>query len=219
MEQENNGISLNTYRTIDLVLLSLITCAAELINLLVLKRVFPGELFTLSIVVPMSLIAMQRWNAPGGVVAVAGAIAYCTGNGGSFESYIVYTVGNAAVLICLLWYLKNGKKRIEESAGLQVLFTLGGFAAVEAGRTLAAFIFDRNIKSIFLTFIVSDSLNIVIGVIIVIIAARQKGLFTDQLSYLRAMAEERERNKQKSKFTGGYHGEEQEESDPGRTDT
>lgn len=219
MEQSNNQISLGMYRGIDLFLLSLITCAAELINIIVLKRFFQGELFTLSIAVPMSLIAMQRWNAYGAIVAAASGLAYCVANNGAAQSYAAYILGNLFVLICLLWYLKGGKKKIEESKGLQFLFALSGFLAVEVGRTLVAFIFEKEILSIFLTYIVSDSLNIVIGIVIVMVAAAQKGLFTDQLGYLRAIAEEREQNR-KHISTGGYYGEEQdEESDPGRTDT
>ncbi|MBO7336464.1 MAG: hypothetical protein J6Z46_03865 [Lachnospiraceae bacterium] len=211
MEQNgNNGISLRTYRTVDLMLLTLITCAVEIINILILKKAFTSELFTLSIVVPMSLIAIQRWNVRGVAVAGLGAIAYCVANNGGTASLVAYIGGNCFVLFNLLWYRKGMKQKISESKGLQVLFTLTGFIAVEVGRTALGFIFEHNIKNIFLTYIVSDSLNIVLGIVIVLIAARQDHLFFDQAVYLRQIQEERERNK-KQQSTGGYHEEEQED--------
>ncbi len=85
-----------------------------------------------------------------------------------------------------------------------------GLIGVEVGCSLLGFIFEHNIKNIFLTYIVSDSLNIVLGIVIVLIAARQDHLFFDQTVYLRQIQEERERNR-KLQSTGGYHEEEQDD--------
>ncbi|MCQ2536791.1 MAG: hypothetical protein MJ124_00155 [Lachnospiraceae bacterium] len=204
-----NGISLKAYRIFDLFILTLLACAVELINIIVLKKLFPAELFSLSLVIPLSLIAMQRWGLRAWMIPAAGGLAYCVANSGSFGSYVVYIVGNCFVLLNALWCRNEGKKRIEESTGMKIAFTATGFLVVEIGRTLLALIFEVGeqgfvpaLTNSFRGFIVSDALNIVIGIIVVLIAGRQPGLFMDQLEYLKALQAEREKNKQIS--SGGY---------------
>ncbi len=207
---EQNGISLKAYRTLDVFIFTLLTCAAELINVLVLKKIFTAELFSLSITIVLALIAMERWNARAVYIAAAGGLAYCIANAGGFASFVTYIVGNCFVLVNLLWYKKVDKKTLESSTGLKILFTLSGFLFVEIGRCVTAFLvgsFDCTAWALFKGFIVADALNIVIGVIIVLIAGKQNGLFMDQLAYLKALQAEREKNERLS--SGGYDEEEQ----------
>lgn len=213
--EQNNGISLKAYRMLDLFIFSLLTCAVELVNIIVLNRFFSAELFTLSLVIPMSLISIQRWGIRAWMVPAVGGVAYCVANGAAFGSYVVYVIGNCFVLLNLFWYMKTGKKAIQESTGLKIAFALTGFFITEVGRTLLAALLERDGRSflavsteIFRTIIVTDALNIVIGTIIILIAGRQNGLFMDQLEYLKELQAEKDKNK-KDEFTfGGYDEEE-----------
>ncbi len=211
---EQTGISLKAYRTLDVFIFTLLTCAAELINVLVLKKIFTSELFSLSITIVLALIALERWNAWAVFVAAAGGLAYCIVNAGGFGSYVTYIFGNCFVLLNLLWYVKVEKKTLETSTGLKILFTLSGFLAAEVGRTVISSFFEEGemgllpmLWGMFKGFVVSDALNIVIGVIIVLIAGKQDGLFMDQLAYLKAIQAEREKNERLS--SGGYNEEQQ----------
>lgn len=204
-----NGITLKQYRTLDLFIFSIIACAIEFINITVLKKLFPAELFSLSLVIPLSLIVLQRWNMRAWIVPVLGGLVYCMANKGGFASYVTYILGNGFVLLNYLWYLKGKKKNIEETTGMKILFVFTGFIAVEIGRALIGAAFEASelgyVTALAYTFrglIVSDALNFVIGTIIILIAGKQPGLFMDQLDYLKALEAEREKNKHIS--SGGY---------------
>ena len=102
-------MSLKRYMCIDLFILGAILCGLEFLNSLALQY-FPGEVFTLSVVLPITLIVMMRWGAYGVLHAVVGGLVYCIFNQGGPSTYLIYTLGNACIALNLVWFKKIGKE-------------------------------------------------------------------------------------------------------------
>jgi hypothetical protein len=170
------------YKSIDILILTGIVCVLEAVNVLLL-RAFVNELFTLSITVPIALIVMMRWKWPAVFPAAAGGAVYCLCNGAAPTQYLIYGLGNAAILLNLIWFKTAARKKICGSVWLSLLFTLTGFAAVIVGRTALSLTVSFDWGNILL-LLSSDALNIVIGLAIIAVARKQNGLFEDQMEYL-----------------------------------
>ena len=182
--QKKNRMTIGRYKAIDLTIFSALALLLEIVNGFAIGLV--QDVFALSISVLLSCISMMRWGWWGVLVSVAGAFGYVIGNGGQLSNYLVYLVGSVFVVLCLLWFRLLKKEQINQSKTLSVLFLLSAFAFVNAGRFVVSlfFVFDF---AIFRVFIASDVLNFVVGCIVLCIVVLQKGLFVDQMQYLREL--------------------------------
>ncbi|MEX1377490.1 MAG: hypothetical protein AB1Z23_08435 [Eubacteriales bacterium] len=192
-------ITKEQYVLIDMIILSLILIALEIAGKLVLNA-FPRELFTISLVLPITLIAMMRHGAIGSALAVIGAVVYCALNSASWDVYIIYIVGNLFIVINLLWFRFWGKELIRISLLLVVFYVLSGYILMNLGRSVLAFTFGY--KPFFdnmVRYFTTDALSGVMAVVILWVARRQDGVFEDQMIYLkRIAAEEEQRNGKKA---------------------
>ncbi len=183
-------MSLKRYMCIDLTILGAILCGLEFLNSLALQY-FPGEVFTLSVVLPISLIVMMRWGAYGVLHAVVGGLVYCIFNQGGPSTYLIYTLGNACIALNLVWFRKIGKEAVRKSALYTVLFALSGYVAMNVGRAiLAAVLEGMPFVALLVRYLSVETLSTVIGIVAVLIARRQNGLFEDQKHYLLRIQEE-----------------------------
>jgi len=183
-------MSIKKYMTIDIIILTGIACALEAANVWIVG-IFKNELFTLSITVAVALIIMMRWKWPAVITAAAGGLVYCLSSFASFEQYLIYGAGNTAILLNLLFFKVINPREVCSSAWLSALFCITGFVSVLIGRTLFSLVAVFDFANIIL-LAASDALNIVMGLIIILIARRQKGLFENQLDYLKRNREETE---------------------------
>lgn len=191
LNEEQKSITLDQYRGIDLSIFFLLVCALELLNIFVFQKYFPEQLFCISIVLPISLLVMQRWNGWAVLIAAGGGIVFCIANkDASAASYLVYGVGNCFVLLNLFWYPLAGKKRFTENVGFRIAFVITGYLFMSIGRALLSVPFEGNFIDNLLAFLSGDALNAAIGLVILLIAGKQKGLFEDQLTYLRRQRDE-----------------------------
>lgn len=203
MDEENRSISIEQYRGIDISIFFLLTCALEILNIYIFNRFFSDQNFCISVVFPITLLVMQRWNAWAVLIAAGGGIAFCIGNGdASFASYLVYGVGNCFMMLNLFWYKAFDKKKISESALLKVLFAITGYLCMSLGRTVMSLIFEGSFIKNLPAFLSGDALNAAIGILIIIIAGRQNGLFEDQRAYLIRQAAERAAQQKKQDWIG-----------------
>ena len=183
-------MSLKRYMCIDLFILGAILCGLEFLNSLALTY-FPGEVFTLSVVLPITLIVMMRWGAYGVLHAVVGGLVYCIFNQGGLSAYVIYTLGNACIALNLIWFKKIGKEAVRQSILYTVLFALSGYVAMNIGRAaFAATLEGMPFAALTVRYLSVESLSTLIGVVVVLIARRQNGLFEDQKHYLLRIQEE-----------------------------
>ena len=203
VNEDNRQITLSQYRGIDVSIFFLIACAIEILNIFIFNKYYTDQNFCISVVLPLSLLVMQRWNAWGGLIAVGGGFAFCIANGdASAASYLVYCAGNCFVLLNLIWYAVLKKERFTESAGWRVLFTVTGYLFMTLGRALMSLPFEGGFFENYLAFLSGDALNAAVGIVVILIAAKQKGLFEDQVAYLKKQAEENKKNSKKQEWIG-----------------
>ena len=185
-------ISKAQYVIIDILILTAILCVLEWASSKALSA-FPRELYTISVVLPITLIAMMRHGALGVLIAAVGGLIYCRVNGAQWDVYLIYILGNSLIALNLLWFKKPGKERLRQSTGLIVLYAASGYVWMDLGRSVFAFILGaRPFLPMMVRYFATDTLSAVLSVIIVLIARRQDGVFEDQMRYLRRLAAEGE---------------------------
>ena len=192
-------ISKEQYVLIDMIILTLILCVLEWASRMALN-VFPREIATITIVLPIALIAMMRHGIVGVSLAGIGGLVYCIMNDASWDVYLIYILGNSFIIFNLLWFKKLGKESIRQKTGLIVLYVISGYVLMNLGRSMFALILGyKSFFSIMVRYFTTDALSGVMSVIIILIARRQDGVFEDQMNYLeRIAAEEEQRNGSKA---------------------
>jgi len=181
-----NKLSLRNYRTFDI---SVFTVLLVVFEVLAVRAVgWFKEIYSVSLFLSLSLLVMMRWGAWSAVPIVFGAFAYCWAVGAAWENYVVYGVGNLFLLCNLLWFLR-GKELVRKGPFL-ILFVLSGYLFTELGRSLVSLFFGGKFFSALIGFLGTDLLNALLALLVLGIAKRQKGLFEDQISYLRSLRQE-----------------------------
>lgn len=182
-------ISLQQYRATDLFLFAVILIAFELILHFAFVEL-DGD-YTFSPLVPIVLLVMMRWGWPSVFYAVGDGILYCILNGGTWQHYIIYSVGNAFIMLLLLMTKFVGKERIAGKWYLSLLFTVAGWLAVVLGRSLVALCFGNN----FLTALfahMSDLFSLAIAIVLILVFRKLDGMFEDQKHFLLRQKKARE---------------------------
>ena len=188
------------YRAIDLTVWAAVMCLSEAAAHFALMA-FPTEVFTFSVVLPVTLIAMMRWGWRGAPHAVLGGLVYSLLNGGGRAAVLAYTLGNAFAAVNLLWFTAIDKRRIRESALLTIAYALTGYTLMTLGRAaVASAIESAPFTGLFVRFASTDALSLVMAFIILLIARREDKngcVLQDQTEYLSQLAE-REQSAQKA---------------------
>jgi len=180
-------VSKRQFEVLDLFFFSLIGALVECINLWAFSR-FNG-MFYVSFAVVLGLIAMVRWNGFGVVVTIvagtSSVIYDLIVNGNSSISWILAnTVGYLPILINLLWFKGMNKKPQGKDYGYIIGYVITGFLLTEVGRSLCYIGGSTDIQTVLLRYFAYDLINIFIGILIYILACRQKDLVTDMNAYL-----------------------------------
>ena len=100
-------VSYNQYKLVDILLFIVIMATLEAVNVLAIKQWFPDMLFAVSLMFTVSLIVLVRWNFFAAIFTVSHGLIYCglisIYEPVSFDTYIIYAVGNAFLL--LTWFI------------------------------------------------------------------------------------------------------------------
>lgn len=185
-------ISKQQYVLIDLIILTAIMCILMWAGKLA-RDAFPKEIFTISIVMPITLIAMMRHGALGVVTAAVGGLVYCIINGAKADIYLVYIIGNSFIYINILWFKKISKQRIKQNIGLIIMYVISGYVLMNIGRSVLSLIFGyAPFIANTVRYFTTDALSAVMAIVIVLIANKQDGIFEDQMDYLVRLATEEE---------------------------
>ena len=183
-------ISLKQYKLTDLFLFAAILAAFELILHFAMLAFGDNANFTFSPMVPLVLVLMMRWGWVSVFYAVGDGALFVLLKGGSWQSLLIYCVGNAFIMLLLLYTRFVGKERIRKSAWLSVLFVVLGWIVTVLGRsTVAATVGEGFVATLVRQLF--DLISMVIGIVIVLIMRKLDGMFEDQKHYLKRLDKER----------------------------
>lgn len=197
-------ISFGQYRAIDLAILSAILFIAETVTAKAAGEWFPDELYTLSPTVAVVCIVIMRWDIYAFVPAIAGGAAYCIALGTDLPYYAVYCAGNCFALLVLPIFLlfgkkmRDGKEKIRGKPVFTLIFVAAVYICICLGRAVCAAAVMGSFR--FTEFLTADSLSLVFGAVVVLIARNTDGLFEDQKAYLIRTEAERRREQSPDPF-------------------
>lgn len=183
-------ISFKQYKLTDLFLFAAILAGFELILHFAMVAFGDNANFTFSPMVPLVLLVMMRWGWVSVFYAVGDGALYVLLKGGNWQSFVIYCVGNAFIMLLLLFTRFVGKERIRKSAYLSISFVVLGWILTVLGRSAVA----TTVGGDFVYALVQqlyDLVSMVIGVIIILIMRKLDGMFEDQKHYLRRFDDER----------------------------
>lgn len=193
-------MSFKQYRMMDLMIF---IAMYGLCEYLVIKAatVWFDEPYSISIMLPLLLIVMMRWDKYSIINAIAYAILFVFYQSGNLNQYLIYLIGNLGVMLELILLKKMGKDNIRSSFFNSMIYLLCGFVLMEVFRGIASIIIAGSDIGVILQFLMSDMLSLVFGVLVIIVVRRIDGLFVDQKQYLIEL------NSQKEKIDGGWQDE------------
>lgn len=183
--------TVSQYRAIDLFLFTVLTAVFETVIVKAATNWFPREAWMVSAVPVMTAIVMVRWGPWCAVTAAAGGVITTLTIGGGWQQYLIYGIGNLAVLAVLPLERKWGWKRLRESVPVNLLYSALTVLAMQMGRAVLIVLFTGSTEEAWHVTAV-DSVTYIFTMTIVWIASRPDGLMEDQIHYLKRLNHETE---------------------------
>lgn len=202
--KNSKGISFGQYRVADLMIFLLIMCVCEAINVLAIRKWFEGMMFTVSVMLPVTLAVLIRWNWFAAIFPVADGILYCWLNGAGAETYLVYIVGNAFVLLSWFLFVPVYKEKWFSRWYLAVIYVIVSFVLLVAGRTLMGLCVGISFSEIFTETVLSECVSFFFTAAFFLIGRKIDGLLEDQKKYLLRVARENEPHAAEEEYWDGY---------------
>ena len=179
----NRQFSFQQYRRIDLCLFAVILWISETLIVTAATRWFPDQLYTVSVVAPLTAIVLMRWGPYGAIHAVLGGLVFSLLSHGSVRQVLIYCVGNLLSLAALLPLNRLGRERVRGDSMMAVGFGLLTLLLMQLGRALMALLTGARFLNC-LGFFTTDALSLLFTGLILWIARRLDGIFEDQKHYL-----------------------------------
>lgn len=195
MRKNGRLISLRQYKLTDLFFFAIVLALSDLLIFCATKFWFKSVAdYYISFMLPIALTVIMRWGWVGIFYSVADGIVLCAMQEGSWQTYIIYIIGNACILAVLLLTKFMGKERIRGKWYFSVLYVAAGWIAVNLALTLAGTCFGGNFLALAgqnFGLGVYGALSFAIAVITVMILRRLNGMFEDQKHFLLRQDKER----------------------------
>lgn len=188
----NGRISFGQYRLADLFLFLLIMVVCEVINIFAVRQWFKGQLFTISVMLLVTLIVMIRWNWLGVFFPIIDGAVYCWMCGATGPQFGVYILGNAFVSLIALLFLVVPKEKLTGHWYTTIGYAVLGYVLLVLGRTLVGLCFGWNFVDTLLGTLAGESLNLVFAIVGLLIVRRFNGMLTDQKKYVFKVTKERD---------------------------
>lgn len=204
MRKNGRLISLRQYKLTDLFFFAVVLAVSDLLVFCATKFWFKDVAdYYISFMLPIALTVIMRWGFWGVFYSVIDGIVLCTMQGGSWQSYIIYIIGNAFILAVLLLTKFLGKERIRTKWYFSLLYVFTGWVSVNFALTVAGVCFGES----FLTLAgrnfglgVYGALSFAMAVVTVMILRRLNGMFEDQKHYLLRQDKERKELARRDEF-------------------
>jgi len=187
-------MSKKAYQAMDLGILTLIAAVSEALSV-ALFNLFPAQVFSVSVVAVVALIAIYRWNAWGLLVGVigggAGALVRFLMKGTVTLGFVLSsTVAYLFLAIVLLFFIRVDKNAIiKEKKWFKFAYFFAGFATLEIGRAVCQ-IGNADFWSVVGLYYAYDLLNVLFGLAVFLLSTRQPNMVVDMNEYLVALKAE-----------------------------
>lgn len=196
MRKNGRLISFRQYKYTDLFFFALVLGLSDLLIFCAFRFWFDGlaDKYFVSFMLAISLTVIMRWGWVGGIYAVADGVVLCAMQGGSWQSYITYIIGNACILSVLLILKFIGKEKVREKWYLTLLYIVTGWVSVNFAITCVGAAFGENFLYLLgssFGFGVYGALSLAAAVAAIMILRKLNGMFEDQKHFL--FRQERER--------------------------
>ena len=178
-----NQITFKQYRTIDVLILVVLTIIFEAIATMASARWFVLQPVALSIGLSMICVVMMRWSWLAAFAAFASGFTFCLLSGATMQQFAIYCAGNLFALLGMVWFKVFGKEGIRKSMWNIVLFVSTAYVGQVLGRGFIAIIFGDN-WSTFITFATTDIMTWVFATLVMILFRKTDGMLEDQKAYL-----------------------------------
>ena len=183
-------MTIKKFMTIDLIVLTLLAVVVDIIGYFASQSDLVFLYVTLSI--PVILIGYIRWGykalAINIVIIILHLILY---RGIQVLPMIVYLISLASLSISMIWFKLVKKDGIKDEVLLITLYFLTAYVALFLIQAFAQFLEGGEIQ--WITLLIRHSVNIILGWVILMIAARQQDLMVDMNTYLLKQIEERKK--------------------------
>ena len=186
-----NKMTFNQYRTMDVLIFTVLTAVFECIATLATAKWFWSQPVAISITLTLILIVMHRWGAYAAIIAAAGGIAFCVTSGASVEHYLIYGIGNIFALTSLVYFRIFGKDGVRKSFLKTLLFASSSYLSVAVGRWLVSLIFGAGFSEL-VAFLTTDLITLLFAVVILYSCRGIDGLVEDQRQYVIRINEKKE---------------------------
>lgn len=196
-------ISIKQYRLGDLFVFTVIAAIAELICYLSQIWFSSAAFYTLNLMLPVITLVTVRWGWPAVVLAAAESVLYCALRHTTWQGYIIYMVGNAAIAAELFAVKLIGAERLKKRWYWASLLVLIGWVATNLVKTCMYAAFYKDFVSALKTmFGIADCglLALVMGEVIILICRRLDGFFENQKLYLLRLNKERDEERFRKEY-------------------
>ena len=175
--------TLTQYRAIDCSLFALMLMVFETVILRAATVWFPKEAWTVSVVPAITAMVMVRLGPWCLIHAALGGIVTVLALKGSGIQFLIYSIGNLAVLAVWPLQKKRGWEALHGNVLMNILFAILTVLAMQAGRALAALATGTRPEGVLLYF-TADSITYIFTMVILWITSRLDGILEDQAHYL-----------------------------------
>ena len=205
MRKNGRFISIRQYKYTDLLFFALVLGISELLVFCAFNLWFKNtvEKFYINFMLAIALTVIMRWGWVGGIYAVIDGVVQCAIQGGSWQAYLSYIIGNACILSVLLLTKFMGKEKIRSKWYFSLVYILVGWVSVNLGISCMGAIFGKSFLSALGTsfgFGVYGALPLAAAIVVIMILRRLNGMFEDQKHYLIRQDRERKELSRRDEF-------------------
>ncbi len=205
MRKNGRLISFRQYKYTDLFFFALVLGLSDLLIFCAFKFWFKDvtDKYFVNFMLPIALTVIMRWDWVGGIYSVIDGIILCAMQGGGWQSYLSYIIGNACILSVLILLKFVGKEKIRGKWYLSLVYVLVGWISVNLGITCMGAIFGENFLALLAGNFglgVYGGLSLAAAVAVIMILRKLNGMFEDQKHYLLRQDRERKELARRDEF-------------------
>ncbi|MCD8206919.1 MAG: hypothetical protein LUD72_03180 [Bacteroidales bacterium] len=187
-----NRISYRQYKFFDTFIFLCFLVLFEVINIYAIERWFTRQLFSLSVMLLITLVFAFRWGWLSVIFPVADGVIYCLMEGLSWEYYIVYAIGNAFITFACLLFLAVPKTKWTSRWYLTFLYAIIGYVFLVVGRSVVALFFGGGFLSEFVANLQNEFFNLFFAATGLLVLRMFNPMLEDQKEYCKRVVKERE---------------------------
>lgn len=196
MRKNGRLISFRQYKYTDLFFFALVLGLSELLVFCAYKYWFADayDKYYVNFMLTIALTVIMRWGWVGGIYAAVDGVVLCAMQGGNWQSYLSYIIGNACILSVLLLTKFLGKEKIRGTWYFTLIYILVGWVSVNFGITCAGAVFGGNFVALLggnFGLGVYGALSLAAAVAVIMILRKIDGMFEDQKHFLIRQDKER----------------------------